>query len=446
MTTRLRLHATLATLGLLAGCSATIDGPATGDQDDLPVVSAPPGATAGAVETLDDTDRQAFAIVRRASKVGASAADRIWREEETGAAYDFSKTPLYLVRRSATIVNERAYVVHHPSPVGAPVTSDAFAELGQVFRYDEKKDVIGDANFSFGEDIGGASTFVFPYRPANDPPTEDDAWDPSIPASDQFFGYLVHEAFHRFQIEEDRWQDYEGWTQDEASYPLVRENIALALLENEVLAAGLAATESAEKVAALEQLVAIRKARIAAPWAVVSGVNFVEKLDLPQEHGEGTASYAELRFREAAGELNGGVVGESRRQLLRAADVASYATQSDVRIELAFGRFYASGAAIGFLLDDVGGVDWRSACKRAIGAYDSAAAKYPGVAGAEADAKLAAAKSAHAYESKLLAAADALLALPEGEPMQWAAAPKGSPPPAKHAKLHAAHVARVSHR
>jgi hypothetical protein len=211
---------------------------------------------------------------------------------------------------------------------------------------------------------------------------------------------------------EGAWAEFPGHTQDEASYPLDREGIALSLLENAVLAAGMRASTTAEKETALRRLVAVRKARIARPESTVSGVSFVEQLDLPQELYEGTALYVELRFQREAELLDDAGTTAYVVDSLEYATKSDYQSFEDVRAEFAFGRFYATGSAIGSLLDAAGGIDWRSACKTAKAPFTSVVERFLDVTGAEADEKLAEAKSAFAWES-LLQRADVLLAVPK---------------------------------
>jgi hypothetical protein len=403
----------LVTLGS-AGCAD--DGPA---KVASPAATSEPGpiqpatAAPAASEAFDETDVASFRQLARAIETSKSSSASIWAEAANGKAYEFHSMPIYWVRRADDGKNQRGYLFHHPSPKGervqAPVL-DELSVLGPAFRYDAELAKLGDENFLFTETVAGGDSFVFPYRKSS---TEE--YDPSLPSSPEFFYLLVHEAFHRYQMVEGGWIEDDEGVQDEAGYPLTQENVALALLEHRVLARGLAAKTAAEREEALMQFAAVRGARAKLPEVVVGGVNYIDKLDANQELIEGTANYAELRFRERAGDLTEAQATDDVVQRLEAPFDTSYlATVADVRMELAFGRFYATGSAIGRLLDAVGQVDWRSACAKATPLSASVKARFPALAGSVLDEKLAAAKSAHDYAGALVARADALLALPPG--------------------------------
>src|SRR5262249_60700262 len=110
-----------------------------------------------------------------------------------------------------------------------------------------------------------------------------------------------------------------------------------------------------------------------------------------------------------------GMRGAFITQLDEVADVHHFATQGDVRNEFAFGRFYASGSAIGVLLDDLDAGDWRSACKKAISPYEFASSLFANSSDQAVAAAVAGAQVAHDYEA-IVALANRIVALPPGQP------------------------------
>lgn len=406
---RLARYAPLFGLFALA-CSSAPSTPGEAPVVPVPEEDKPKETQPATTEKLDETDLVAFDRLALAVRTSKAASDAIFVEPANNQRYELHELPIYWLRRTDKGANERGYLVGFPSPRGTRVEHPALAELGPVHRWDKDIDVLPeDAPFGFAEPVAGTKAFVYPYRP------ESGDFDPAVPSTPDFFAMFVHEGFHRYQTEEGGWIDPPNWTQDEASYPLTRENLALVLLEHRVLVAGLTAKDVAAKETALKQLAAIRAARIKLPTSVVNGVNFVESLDLPQELVEGTANYVELHFLQQAGQLDAAGALEQRVSWLEGLfDVKAYETIDDVRAELAFGRFYPTGSALSELLDEVGGIDWRSPCKQAVSQYATIVKKYPTAIGAEADALLAAAKSAHELDAKILPVTDKLLALPKG--------------------------------
>lgn len=295
---------------------------------------------------LDDVDLAAFSLAAEATTVGDENED-LW------PGYDFGDVPLYLVRRDAQGTNVRGYLV----------------QRDDIRRWDEDLDALGDQPFDILLPVDGVERLAVAYSDRN---WEEDPTDP------KYFGFVVHEAFHHYQWLE--WRDVVCFVQDIEGYPLDAANVALSLLEHEVLLAGI---RGGDPRTALMRFRAVRAERAASPAMFVRGNNFVRCMDEAQEQIEGTAAYLERRFVRAAG-----------RPASAALDIEYVLTEAptNVRFYLAFDRFYATGAAVGELIDAATDHDWRPTCERGAGptgwiddALGPAPDRAPLVAAAKAD-------------------------------------------------------------
>jgi hypothetical protein len=349
-------------------------------------------------EALDDVDLAMFAHVSLEGALTRDHGAEIWDEAANGARFRTDDLPQYYVRRDDAGTATRGYLVSFPSPPASAreVQHPSLASLGTVYRYDDEVASLGGEIWDWSE-VGGTFTQTFSYGRTGD----------SVPTDSWYFAFLAHETFHFYQI--TTWQEPSCWSQELEAYPMTRDNLALAMLEHKVLAAGLAATAIAEKEAALKSFASVRRARRALPEMTVGGVNLVDCQDEAQEQVEGTANYAENRIMEVSGLAGTAEWSDTASFLQIVFDPFEDAAQA--RDAFAFGRFYPTGASVGMLLDDVGGLDWRSACKG--GSTPSAwlAQKFPTLEPPELDALLSAAKQAHDYPA-LETRADEIRALP----------------------------------
>jgi hypothetical protein len=349
-------------------------------------------------EALDDVDLAMFAHVSMEGTLTRDQGAGIWDEAANGARFRTDDLPQYYVRRDDSGTAMRGYLVSFPDPPASAreVQHPALASLGPVYRYDDEVANIGGEIWDWS-DVAGRFTQTFSYARTGD----------SVPTESWYFPFLAHETFHFYQL--SAWQEPACWTQELEAYPMTRDNLALPLLEHKVLAAGLAAATTADKETALKTFISVRQARRALPEMRVGGVNLVDCQDEAQEQIEGTANYAENKIMEASGLAGTAEWSDTTVFLQLVFD--PFADAAEARDIFAFVRFYPTGASLGMLLDDVGGVDWRSACKGGNTPSAWLTQKFPTLAPTELEALLTAAKQTHDYPA-LETRADEIRALP----------------------------------
>ena len=243
--------------------------------------------------------------------------------------------------------DQYAYLINHPNPgslaSARQITLPATRNLPPVYRLDtlpNAAQLAANPTFDFAFPVGDTDVFMLKYTTA--------AVDEfAAPISHDWSLYLAHEGFHRHQMK--HWHESRG-DQDIANYPLTAENLALAMLENRVLVAGLSAEDAAARAVALQKFTAIRQLRIA-QFPQVAG------LDNPQEAGEGTARYLEHTLGELLGTDTYNLQTFDQELTMMQ---EPQAVESHVRDQFAFGRFYTTGAALSRLLD-LQEIDWKSA-------------------------------------------------------------------------------------
>lgn len=186
----------------------------------------------------------------------------------------------------------------------------------------------------FQWDLAGTPTFVLFYTDSQDEsfnnPTTD-AWD----------AFLIHEALHHQQ--EGTWQQRDDELQNVKNYPLEQHHIADIFLEVQTLLDAVSAKNSIERRQAIQYFVAVRKARMAS-HPIIYG------MDGMQERYEGTAHYIEHRLQ--AIRLNNTLPDITTL-------LGGGLSEQNNRVSLALGRFYATGAALSMLLDELA-IDWKS--------------------------------------------------------------------------------------
>lgn len=173
--------------------------------------------------------------------------------------------------------------------------------------------------------------------------------------------YLAaHEAFHVFERASRRPGKRFGGAENAflvTSYPVFdRDNEAGFALEARVLAAALRATADSDAVALVWEFLALREARQRALGA--EGAEFERMAEL----NEGLAEYAGLRAVQVGPLDPAWRVGAARVAERIAGRLDSVTTQSRNSFRL---RFYATGPALGRLLDRFGGNDWKTDLVRA---------------------------------------------------------------------------------
>ncbi len=115
------------------------------------------------------------------------------------------------------------------------------------------------------------------------------------------------------------------------------------MLEDEAILAALAAENEIDRDRALKQVIAIREERIER-W------DSVRLLDLPQEQIEGTAEFIGRRL--------GSMLGSDISNLENFAQAIGQVPEENVRVHYAWDRFYGTGSAIMFMVDQLGVQDW----------------------------------------------------------------------------------------
>jgi hypothetical protein len=178
------------------------------------------------------------------------------------------------------------------------------------------------APFDFSVDIGGENTFVLISS------TEDPVMSPD---SNEFIALIIHEEFHRYQLDSFSTPTY---SQDVEGYDYSPQNIELAMLEDRIHIA-LKDAETIERQRALgTQLVAVRAKRLKRDSRV--------GLDEGQERFEGTARYVESSI--------GNAIGSSYNDDNYVTDLIT-SNDTGVKEHFGFFRFYATGASVMGLLD-----------------------------------------------------------------------------------------------
>lgn len=332
-----------------------------------------------AIAKYEDIDDGLFAQLSTTFELFRTAADRIWT-----ADYRFDQEPMLYVRTDADGEALYGYLINHPEPEsfdGAELVAlDEELALPSVYRLDREalphpEALANIPYYSFDFPANGTDVFLMKY---NDPGTDAH----SAPTTFDWAKYVAHEAFHRYQM--SCWEHPSESSQDVESYPLDADSIPMIFLETHVLLDGLSAADDEARDTALRRFVAVRSARME-QW------DLVRLMDGFQEHGEGTARYLEYRLDDVAGEENNGLSMEQYLEMILSPQSGM------VRAELAFGRFYSTGAALCALMDDIG-LDWRPLIEAGQTPYDILAAHY-GVE--DQEALLQQAQAAHDYDALL---------------------------------------------
>ncbi len=325
--------------------------------EEVPAVPAPASAAVAPAGALDATDKSLFTYLAQAYALFKTDGPRVWSKD-----FQFDQVPLLLVRTDKAGKAQYAYLVNYPNPqkvAGAePVTLPDGVNLPPVYRLNEipNADRLNDAlPFDYFYPVNDSQVYMARYySDASANPT-------AVPTSFQWIRYLVHEGVHKFQIES--WAQPEE-QQDQASYPLESDNVALMMLEHKILLDALAADNDQAVQEKVQQFLAVRSERMK-KWPTVGAV------DNAQELTEGSARYVEFRLDAIAGAANERSVDVELGHIFKLKD--------DIRSYLTFGRHYATGAALGLLLDRLG-VDWKPQAEKGVTPYDILAAKYAATA------------------------------------------------------------------
>lgn len=309
---------------------------------------------------LDKTDTALLASWQRLDGVFDCCSSDIWNGD-----YRPQDEPILFVRtRNGKF--SHGYLINHPAPHNIDgavrLNNAALRGLPPIYRISklspEQLEFIG--NFDFEFPIGGSDVFAVTYQKRSASKVQEALENQTIyqepgessfadVASDDWILFLAHEIFHRRQFK--LWAQFEN-NQDLDSYNFSADNIAMILLEQEILMHGLQGrTEQAAQIA-LTQYAAVRQYRQSR-----FGLQ-VKTLDSAQEIYEGTSRYIEHRFGQLLRnpEFNNGNFAQTIEN-----DQEQFSL-SDTREQLGFGRFYASGAGVAALLDQAN-IDWKNSIK-----------------------------------------------------------------------------------
>lgn len=292
------------------------------------------------------TDEQLFSRLATIYAIFREDPTQVW-----ASSYRFDKKPLLLVYRDGNGSEKHAYLLNHPEAASFPsaelVQTDPALHLPPVYKLTDlprKEDLAEVPNFDFQFDLASTPTFVMIY---NDPSVD----AISAPVSPDWDSYLVHEGLHDQQFL--TWEANANEVQDEANYPLSANDIASIRLETKLLIDAFKATDPELRDEALKRFVAVRSERMQTN-------DIVKNMDGAQERYEGTARYTEHRLAEIT--PNPELL--SPLKLLEATLIPKAS-----RGELAFGRFYETGAVLSLLLDQLG-LDWKPLLEAGQSQYD----------------------------------------------------------------------------
>ncbi len=253
----------------------------------------------------------------------------------------------------------RSFLLAHPNPPAG--YSAVFSSPQTVF---EKQGPISDLNFPFQyhRTVNNVDTFAYRYEPGEKP--------------DRAVRTIIHERFHVYQA-----KGFANLTYNRRTSEPDAEDLALAALEQKTLKSALKAGDPADSSRFVRQFLAVRAERY-------SRQPDSRDQEIDEERLEGMAEYLEdnLMNRPEVAPKPGGVITKITARL----DV--FPTIDD----MGKGRYYATGAAQGLLLDLGGSSDWKERVSAGASLRDMVALSYPLLSGTE-QALLAEAKSAHGY-------------------------------------------------
>ncbi|MCG8353810.1 MAG: hypothetical protein MI924_39095, partial [Chloroflexales bacterium] len=289
-------------------------------------------------------DAKLFQRIANIFEVFRNNADQIWAD-----TYRLDQMPLLLVYKDAAGNPQHGYLLNHPDAASVPTAellkTDPALKLPPVYRLTELPSarIKQVRHFDFQAPIAGVPSFIMAYNA----PSVDQL---SAPVSADWDAFIVHEGLHDQQ--DATW--VQGLqSQDVDNYPLDGDAIAAIRLEHQLLIAALSAPDAATRDAAIKRFIAVRSDRIATN-------QLAQTMDGQQERFEGTARYIEYRLGQFIPNPN--QVGAIKYLQVALEPQAT-------RDELAFGRFYSTGAALSLLLDQVG-IPWKAAVEQGQSQYE----------------------------------------------------------------------------
>jgi len=289
---------------------------------------APASADAGGLDELAAEERSLIQDWRAA----VSASDGVW------PGYDLASIPTVLAVVDSKGVVGAVVAFNHPNPHGLGAVIHRLEIDGhEILVIDEVADpdrLVSWAPFNLFADVGGTDTFVMISREG----------EPGFELNSPFFvALIVHEGFHRHQIEE--WA-VSATVQFLDSYDYSAANLELALLENRVLMAAYRAEVAADLERLARQFAAVRAVRHQRDDRLAH--------DEEQERLEGSARWIEHRIGEPIGFL---YTLNNHTQDLHSYDQRlsdPEALFGGIKDFFSLNRFYSTGATLLWLLDRLG--------------------------------------------------------------------------------------------
>jgi hypothetical protein len=375
---------------------------------------APIGDCPASFDALDPVDRALFEGVASINDVFLDRRFMIWDDK-----YRFDDIPMLLARRDRAGVPPRyGFLLNWSSGVlenGGLFKLPTHLDLGAVYCVSplaHAQDLISapfvlrqpthEAELPItittpnGRQTNDDSVFLLIYgNRSEEPRIADRMADPR--ASARWTSYAVRAAFQRWQLVEGELdgQFHLAAAESNGQAAPSPQQVALALLEQRILAAALRANGDDERLA--RQLVAVQQQRLSLAGA--------PKAEQAQEQHDGTAEYAAYRFALAAGQTQ----LESWPERLLAGYAADHAPEpgsglTPIGDYMRDERPALTGAAIELLLD-AAAVPWRGQMAQGTTPFDILFAAFP-VAAGERDALVAQAKARFGYD-ELVARAEA---------------------------------------
>lgn len=281
---------------------------------------------------LSKTDTLLFERVSNLLEVFETHGQEIW-----GASYQLDKNPLMFIYRNSNSEFTHAYLLNNPKVASLPtaqfVKNDYGLDVYKITDLPNKARLNEASHFDFQVPIAGKKTFVMIYNDAKVDPL-------AAPVSANWDAFVAHEGLHDQQF--SSWKMNFSDIQDKGNYPLEADDIASIWLEHKLLIDALQIQEESTKKEILKSFVAVRSNRM-------EQNNIVKHMDGPQERYEGTALYLEYQLAKFI---------PNPRQISLINHLEMTLSLNAKRHELAFGRFYSTGAALSSLLDDLG-LSWK---------------------------------------------------------------------------------------
>ena len=259
---------------------------------------------------------------------------------EIWKGYNFSKMPMYIAYRDKDKKLVRGYLINpHKELEGAlEVESKVAKGLTNVYRYDKEmsrlNDVLtkGNGIFDFMFIIDNVKYYAQVYD------------NQEVNRGDGIV-LALHEMFHVYQINSG-WKEPEGSIQDQDSYPINKDLVALQIMASKIGELFPGETDKAVIKDYLKMYVAIRSKEMEID---PSPRKMVKNMANSQENHEGSAKYIEFLCAR-------NILPEYKKQNpTLSLGIQNYlTTKDDVKGHFAFGVWYDTGAAAIHMLKTLG--------------------------------------------------------------------------------------------